>query len=272
MLFRISRVLMLTVLTYLVLFSTFNTSAGTTVVVPNIYENMEEDNGNGFPLNCGDFDDTSQRYQQMYASSEFDGQECLITEIRFRRNLSVDDFGPTIIPNITVQLSTSPNTTTTMSSTFADNIGSDVLTVFSGDLSLSTNCGMSDPCPFDQVIPLDQGFPYNPSDGDLLIDFRIPTCVITSQQNDTDEPVMARAGTDQGFNPASLGVNATEADFVSLSNNEVSGKGLVTQFVGQCSPSGPIAIVPTMGQWGMIFASLILGIAAVLTHRRRTES
>ena len=35
--------------------------------------------------------------------------------------------------------------------------------------------------------------------------------------------------------------------------------------------AGPTVIVPTMSQWGMIFASLILGIAAVITLRRRTE-
>jgi len=37
-------------------------------------------------------------------------------------------------------------------------------------------------------------------------------------------------------------------------------------------PSGPLVIIPTMNQWGMIFASIILGIFAVIALRRRTES
>lgn len=37
-------------------------------------------------------------------------------------------------------------------------------------------------------------------------------------------------------------------------------------------PSGPTVIVPTMGQWGMILAAIILGLFAVLKLRRRTES
>jgi hypothetical protein len=40
----------------------------------------------------------------------------------------------------------------------------------------------------------------------------------------------------------------------------------------QEEPSGPITIIPTMGQWGMILATIILGLFAVLKLRRRTES
>lgn len=36
-------------------------------------------------------------------------------------------------------------------------------------------------------------------------------------------------------------------------------------------PSGPTVIVPTMGQWGMILATIILGLFAVLRLRKRTE-
>lgn len=36
-------------------------------------------------------------------------------------------------------------------------------------------------------------------------------------------------------------------------------------------PSGPIVIIPTMGQWGMIFATIILGIFAVIRLRRKVS-
>ena len=43
---------------------------------------------------------------------------------------------------------------------------------------------------------------------------------------------------------------------------------------GDCitPPSGPIVIIPTMGQWGMIIATIFLGFFAVFALRRRTES
>jgi len=37
-------------------------------------------------------------------------------------------------------------------------------------------------------------------------------------------------------------------------------------------PSGPIAIIPTMGQWGMIIASVILGFFAIIRLRRIKDS
>jgi len=36
--------------------------------------------------------------------------------------------------------------------------------------------------------------------------------------------------------------------------------------------TGPVVIIPTMGQWGMIIATIILGFFAVYALRRRTES
>jgi len=145
--------LLILFLSMLIISNPNDANAGSTIVVPNANENVDGTGASGFPFNCGNFEQESMRYQQMYASSEFDVDSCFITEIRFRRNVDfASDFGPTVISNITAQLSTSPNTTSTMSNTFANNVGSDVVTVFQGDLTLSTSCGASDPCPFDQVI------------------------------------------------------------------------------------------------------------------------
>jgi len=132
--------LLILFLSMLIIYNPNNANAGSTIVVPNANEFVDGLGASGFPFNCGNFEQDSMRYQQMYASSEFDVNSCFITEIRYRRNVDfASDFGNTVIPNITVQLSTSPNTTSTMSSTFADNIGSDVVTVFQGDLTLSTS-------------------------------------------------------------------------------------------------------------------------------------
>jgi len=37
-------------------------------------------------------------------------------------------------------------------------------------------------------------------------------------------------------------------------------------------PSGPIVIIPTMGQWGMIIATILLGFFAVFALRKRIKS
>jgi len=36
-------------------------------------------------------------------------------------------------------------------------------------------------------------------------------------------------------------------------------------------PSGPIVIIPTMGQWGMIFAAIVLGMFAVIRLRKKAS-
>jgi len=123
---------------------------------------------------------------------------------------------------------------------------------------------------FAQIITLQQGFPYNPLNGDLLLDVITPACVFTSVADAVAiNPVMARAfttGTDGG---------KLVADGLTLASGSGT-QGIVTRLV--CGepppepPSGPIVIIPTMGQWGMIIALIILGFFAVIALRRRTES
>ena len=58
-------------------------------------------------------------------------------------------------------------------------------------------------------------------------------------------------------------------------NDSLCAEGEICELAtGNCIelPSGPIVIIPTMGQWGMIFASIILGIFAVVALRRRIKS
>jgi len=323
--FRNTLILILPVVAFLVLSSTFNANAGFFIVVPTANGGAEGINDNGFPFNCGSFSLTSQRYQQLYASSQFFSLSCFITEIKFRQDgPEGTTFGPTIIPNTTIELSTSEHDVSNMSATFASNIGGDVVTVFSGDLTLSSSivCGAG-PCnPFDIGIQLQQGFPYDPSKGDLLLDVRIPQCVVTSQQDAvSSSSVVGRAVVNDD-------INATDADFVT------SSSGLVTVFIcgeppptptpeptGACctgennetctpdviecgcvgeffqdtscepnpciepppltptptpepTPPPPVQtiIIPTMGQWGMIIATILLGFFAIRMLRNRKDS
>ncbi|MDE0939121.1 MAG: hypothetical protein OSA43_04120 [Pirellulales bacterium] len=73
--------------------------------------------------------------------------------------------------DITVQLSTAATTPSTFSTTLADNVGSDVVTVRSGPLTLSSASGVADPSQFDVLIPFLVPFTYDPLAGDLLFDW-----------------------------------------------------------------------------------------------------
>ena len=235
-----------------------NVYAGSTVVVPNANINTDGNGLNVLPFACNI---EEIRYQQLYDSSQFEGP-CYITEIRLRRDAAGVDLGPADVSNVIIQFSTSPNDVSSISSTFADNIGSDVVTVFDGTIKVHTDCGSDNPCPFDQDFPFQQGIMYDPNQGDLLIDVRMPSCSIVGEPNGYDAVfdslVVSRAGSDND-------VNSPTADFMGPD-------GLVTQFVcGEPPTEGPIAVVPTMGQWGIIFASILLGVFGVLAILREKK-
>ena len=44
-----------------------------------------------------------------------------------------------------------------------------------------------------------------------------------------------------------------------------------TDLCGSECVAGPVVIIPTMGQWGMIFATIILGMFAVIRLRRKAS-
>jgi hypothetical protein len=235
-----------------------------TVVVPNSLENTPGLISNIFPLNCGQLPSIpSMRYQQVYLGSQFDVTG-LIDKISFRLRIfqsPVPGFGPTILPNVLIELSTTQVQPGALSSIFADNIGPDVQTVFSGDLSLSAPDCDTQPCPFDVMIPLENPFFYDPQGGNLLFDIRIPVCVRLNPAanvffNASDFPtIISRA--------FSRDVNSNVAE-------DVATRGLVTEFMISPTPPSPIATnIPTISEWGLIITAGILGIIGFIVIRRR---
>lgn len=61
------------------------------------------------------------------------------------------------------------------SATFAANEGANLTTVFSGPATLSTAATGVGPQPFDYTVNFTTPFLYNPTSGNLLVDFLIPT-------------------------------------------------------------------------------------------------
>jgi len=194
-----------------------------TIIVPNSLVITEGSSANSVPLSCIAL--STERYQQVYLASEFGSGSCNINEIRFRTD-AFNPAGPNMRTqnDVAIQFSTTSVSPMTLSTTFANNIGSDVTNVFSGNLAfgISPPCGLPGPCPFDTIINLQTPFPYNPSMGNLLLDISLANC--TGDFNN------------QNFWDATGGaITVMNRVFISNVNSPTGvidgGRGLVTQFV-----------------------------------------
>jgi hypothetical protein len=145
-----------------------------TVVVPNSAAMTEGDTNNSYPFNITPFGVPSQRYQQVYAASQFGGGG-LITQIIFRPDATFGNAFTSTLPDIQIDLSTTSAPDDGLSTTFANNVGSNDTVVFArGPLTLSSafTGPPNGPKDFDIIITLTTPFFYNPAMGNLLLDVR----------------------------------------------------------------------------------------------------
>ena len=116
------------------------------------------------------------REQDVYGASYFPTQTIVITGIRFRPevNQGGGQAFTNTISDIQFSLSSTTNAPYQLSSIFADNIGTNVTTVFSGSLPLSSQYAgpAAGPKAFDMVVNFTTPFVYNPSSGNLLLDIQ----------------------------------------------------------------------------------------------------
>lgn len=122
---------------------------------------------------------TAFRFQCLYDTTHFINQglnhPITINRLRFRGLNGIVDPGGQVYTGVTVQLSSSPSDYDTMSTTFATNVGADVVTAYTGDVTLLP---MSGGAPNDNYIDivLTTPFQYNPELGmDLCVDVTAPT-------------------------------------------------------------------------------------------------
>jgi len=144
------------------------------VVVPNSARTIEGDSNNSFPFNISIVGLPSQRYQQVYAASQFGGGG-LITQIVFRPDAGAGHAFASTLPDMQIDLSTTSAADDGLSTTFANNVGADDTVVFArGALTLSSafTGPPSGPKDFDIIITLTTPFLYNPALGNLLLDVR----------------------------------------------------------------------------------------------------
>src|SRR3954466_7469344 len=169
---------------------------------------------------------TAIRYQQVYAGNEVGTGT--ITQIAYR------PYGPAfsaIYNNATITMSTTTKGPNGLSTTFASNVGSDVKTVFSGNLTL-TSPGQDFPAlGFGVVIPLQSGFAFNPAGGNLLLDITLPSC--PSYSGDTYDSYF------QSTAPTSRVFAFSTTDAAGTTDPSGLFGGLITQFtISSTPPSG----------------------------------
>lgn len=122
--------------------------------------------------------------QQVETASLFKGISGPITITSLSLRPTASFFAPLIsVSDVRISLSTTQRgdetSAQTLSATFADNVGPDNTVVYSGPLTLTTSStGRLTGNPqrdFDYTITFQTPFTYDPSRGNLLLDFLIPT-------------------------------------------------------------------------------------------------
>jgi hypothetical protein len=218
------------------------------IVAPNTFATA---NGGG-QANTAPFNNIS-RYQQIYAASQFSalsGPE-LITQIAFRPSVQQGAF-TYMDSNIQFDLSTTNEAVSSLSSTFATNVGGNDQVVYSGALTLTSagTPGGGAAGPFDTVVTLTTPFLYDPMQGNLLLDIRnfaTPTSKIFI---------------DGGGDPS------TALNFVDNSTSAATGTvqpaGLSTQFTFAAVPEAS-----TTASFGLLLA---LGLGGLVIAKRKKQN
>ncbi|MFO0804034.1 MAG: LamG-like jellyroll fold domain-containing protein [Gemmataceae bacterium] len=155
--------------------SAFNTVRGnfigtTDQSVHDVTNNLAAVEGdNSFTLGAG----ISFHFQQVVSSADFSGP-VLITAIRVRPDGLLGSAQSINYANYRVRLSTTSQSGGSLSTNYAANTGSDMVTVYDGALSLTTAfTGPSGgPKDFDEIVVLTTPFLYNPANGNLLYDLQ----------------------------------------------------------------------------------------------------
>jgi len=172
--------------------------------------------------------ETTNRVQEVYQAKQFPSGPISITELRFRpADAPYGGAFSCTVGNIQIHLSTTTNSAGSLSTTFANNVGSDDTTVFNGSLHLSSRFTgpASGPKDMDIVVHLQKPFAYNPANGNLLLD------VFTRSADGVGAFVQVFGETnDTGSRVVALNPNSATASFSD------TGVDAVKFIYDQCAP------------------------------------
>lgn len=153
------------------------------IVVPNANTNTPGNSNGTAPSSPTDI-----IAQELFGPGQFTSVGAIdITGFSFRADPGTGPVDWTIA-TVDVYVSTSPNSPSSMSTTFANNIGPDNTLVFSGTNVTLSDAGCSGPgvCPFDMSIAFTTPFDYNPANGSLLAEL-VATGFVGTGFNDAVE-------------------------------------------------------------------------------------
>ncbi|MEM7009725.1 MAG: hypothetical protein AAF462_11385, partial [Thermodesulfobacteriota bacterium] len=211
-------------------------------VVPNSLTNVEGDTQSGLVFDCLTAFRPSMRYQQVYLNSQIVDRPAEIISINFRPTEDQPTLTPMVIPQLQIDMSITQTDPGDLALTFADNLGPVVTTVYDGPYTVAfPSCG-NGPCPFDVKVPLQTPFMYDPSQGNLIIDIRVPECI------DLGPGVFMDATDFNTSDSSKVFTSNTSVDDPQGDPNFLNDGGFVTQFEMILSPRN----VPTLSQWGLI--------------------
>lgn len=223
------------VVAFCVLLSPASTRAQGTpvfVFVPSVDATTNGNGNNQFPFNPESVGTRTIRYQQVYSAAEFAPGVYVITQIAFRAEPWDTPFTGTT-GTLQIDFSTTSAAPDALSTTFANNLGADNTTVFSGHWALSTANDGS----FDLVLNLDQPFTYNPANGNLLMDVRNFGGGTIDVLNNFFVAFDAQIGVGDSVSRV---YTAQSFDGVALDQgvqDPVASLGLVTRFTANYTPS-----------------------------------
>lgn len=193
------------------------------LTAPGAFANQETFSGNAYPFAIAPFGIPSMRYQQIYSAAEFNTGG-VIDQLRFRRSTFSGPFD-NIDMDVQIRIGYAARSVDTASADFADNVGTGSTVVYDGPLHLSST-GSGFPNPFDITIDVANAFNYDPSQGDLLVDFFIRTSSAPFASFFEATPFGAQDSTTRVF---SFDVNDPSGN-VGFFGSDTRPYGLVTQF------------------------------------------
>jgi|JRYL01.1.fsa_nt_gb hypothetical protein len=146
--------------------------SGQTLVVPAAAANADGNSSTGYP-----FDIANGRYLHIYDSAHFTNNgvafPVLISQLAVRANGTTATWtGSTF--QLQLDVSTSPLDFLSISTTWDNNHGADRAVVYNGSFTIAPGSSTTGtPGPFHAVVQFNPPFFYDPSAGDLTLDFRI---------------------------------------------------------------------------------------------------
>jgi hypothetical protein len=237
----------LLVLTITLLVNCF-TAQAILVVIPASRAETEGDSGWGIPFG---FNLQVTRLQQVYDSSRFSflgTNGGYINDIGFRLNIVYPwSYSGVVSIPLTVIVSTTTNSVGNLNAAFAQNTGSNQVTVYSGTFPFKALALPGVVEPFAMVIPFNTPFFYNPTEGNLLVD------IVSGLIDESTGPVILDMEINAGnFISSSWAMNAPNSLNLPTNGTAQTG-GLVTQFTfASTAINPPLIILSSLSSTNMV--------------------